>query len=207
MKTALIIVDPQIDFCSQAGALYVPFGEEVIFEINTLREHPFDLCFISRDAHPPNHISFVDNNPGSTLFEEFEINGVKQMMWPRHCVQGSIGACISPHLHTLESDIIIEKGKLSSVDSYSAFGSADGTEKTELLKLLRDANITHVIVVGLAFDYCVSFTAKDSAKYGFKTSVIASATGCTSASGFTREKLDMESCGVHIFETIKDYLN
>lgn len=206
MKTALIIVDPQIDFCSKTGALFVPYAGEVILEINALREAcEFDLCFISKDSHPPDHISFVDNNPGAELYKEIEINGVKQMMWPRHCVRGSVGSCITPYLHTLKSDIIIKKGCLKHTDSYSAFGSEDGTEKTQLLKLLRDANITHVVVVGLAFDYCVCFTAKDSAKYGFQTSVISSATAATSSEGFTRAKLDMESCGINIFKNIKEY--
>jgi nicotinamidase/pyrazinamidase len=211
MKTALIIVDPQIDFCSPAGSLYVPFGEDVIREINKLRlecdKAKVEHCFISRDSHPLNHVSFVDSHPGSKLYEEIVFaNGTKQVMWPRHCVQGSVGAEISPDLNTYNSDIIIDKGTQSHIDSYSAFGSEDGTEKTPLLEHLIKANITHLIVVGLAFDYCVSYTAKDAAKHGFKVLVIGSATASTSEEGYVREKKEMESLGVRIIENIKSYI-
>ena len=69
------------------------------------------------------------------------------------------------------SDIILNKGLLVNVDSYSgfAFNSKGGSE---LKDILDEAKAKEVYVVGLAFDFCVGSTALDAKKCGFKTFVI-----------------------------------
>ena len=209
-KVALIIVDPQHDFCSPTGALYVPSGEEVIPEINRLRQALDELgvkdYFMSKDWHPSNHVSFVTNNPGATLFSEVTLpDGVKQVMWPVHCVQQGSGAMFSSDLIIKNDDIIIEKGCKSDTDSYSAFGSEDGVKEiTPLHQHLLKAAVTHVIVVGLAFDYCVSYTAKDASKFGFKTCVVLSATRSVSDETRVKETNNLTRIGVKLLNSIEE---
>lgn len=179
-RVALIVIDAQNDFGRKTGALYVPGGEQVVPVINSLRVALKDVgvndVVLTQDWHPADHMSFAKNNPGSRLGTEIDLpNGTKQMMWPAHCVQGSSGADFLDDLVIAESDFIVQKGS-GSVDSYSGFGSADRvSEITPLLDHLKRLHITHVVIAGLAYDYCVSYTARDAAHHGFQTCVVRSA--------------------------------
>jgi nicotinamidase/pyrazinamidase len=188
-KVALIIVDPQVDFGHPSGSLYVPEGEQIVAEVNALREAlKIDDVFITQDWHPADHVSFALNNPGSTLFQEKTLaDGSQQVMWPLHCIQGSAGAGWMSGLTVLDSDVIVQKGTNRAVDSYSGFASNDGVgEVTQLNIMLLDRGITHVVVCGLAFEYCVGFTALDAAKRGFQVCVVGAAT----------RGISLENCGV-----------
>lgn len=206
MPTALIIVDPQLDFCP-GGSLAVAGGDEVMPVINRLRQQlKPDMVVITQDWHPADHTSFADNNPGEELFKH-RADG--QMMWPAHCVQGTEGAKIHPALTVLPSDIIIKKGTLKDVDSYSAFGSGEVVrevgkalkmkEETPLASILNAAGVTDVWVVGLALDYCVAATAKDAVILGLRTTVLRKATravgGAAAAAKVEKELLNW---GVHV---------
>jgi nicotinamidase/pyrazinamidase len=201
MPRALIIVDPQVDFVP-GGALAVAGGDEVMPVINRLRQDlKPHMVVITQDWHPADHTSFADNNPGEQLFVP-RADG--QMMWPRHCVQGTEGAKIHPELSVLPSDIIIKKGTLKDVDSYSAFGSGEVVrevgkglkmkEETLLASILSAAGITDVWVVGLALDYCVAATAKDAVILGLRTTVLREATravgGATEVAKVEKELLN-----------------
>lgn len=199
-RCALIIVDPQNDFGSSDGALYVPKGEEIVEAINVLRktlQEDLAAVFITQDWHPENHVSFVTNNPGTNLFETIELpDGTKQKMWPPHCVQGSIGADFLEGLDVKRTDTIIPKGTKTDADSYSGFGSADGTsERTILLPLIREMGITHAIVVGLALEYCVSYTVKDACRNGIKTCVYLPACRGISVDDCATEMAEMTGMG------------
>ena len=206
-KKALIIMDPQNGFCP-GGSLAVPDGDKIMAKINRLRRvlQP-DAVFITQDWHPEKHCSFQVNNPGSELFKPFTLaDGTVQMMWPAHCVQGSADAQFHPKLELAVGDIVIRKGTLEDVDSYSGFGSqpaADGSRKevTMLEANLRAQGIKHVYVVGLAFDYCVSYTAKDAAKAGFTTWVIRDCTKPVASSSAAAEEAAMREAGVIILDT------
>ena len=175
-KAALVIVDVQNDFCT-GGSLCVPENEQIFEIINKLREDArFSHVFLTRDWHPTNHCSFHENNPGSELFKPITLpdTGMEQVMWPTHCVQDSQGAQFHKDLIRKESDIVVNKGMLDRVDSYSGFGSHP--EKTTLESLLREREINTIYCVGLAYDYCVGSTAVDGAKLGFKTYLLTDAT-------------------------------
>jgi nicotinamidase/pyrazinamidase len=174
-KTALIIVDVQGDFVW--GSLKVPNGELVAAEINRLRALlPEVDIFLTQDWHAANHISFYTQHPGFNAFDEKTLDdGSKQILWPPHCVQGSIGAAFVGDLVQMPTDTVIQKGTYRTVDSYSGFASNDGhSEVTALEGLLKERNITHVLVCGLAFEYCVGFTALDAVKCGLEVAVVRS---------------------------------
>lgn len=207
MPTALIIVDPQLDFCP-GGALAVAGGDEVMPVINRIREElrP-DFVAITQDWHPAGHTSFIENNPGQLVFMK-RADG--QMMWPAHCVQGSRGSQFHPGLVRKPTDQIIQKGTLKDVDSYSGFGSQGSVvavgealrmkESTLLARCLYHAHITEVFVVGLAFDYCVAATAKDSALCGYRTTVIRNATRAVAADSAAQAEAEMRAAGVQILD-------
>jgi len=209
-RTALIIVDPQYDFGNPKGALYVPCGEDVVPEINRLRARlrAIDVkdVFLTQDWHPSNHMSFVSNNPGTEVNDTILIaDGSLQTMWPPHCIQGTLGAEFLAGLDREPSDIVIQKGTSPLVDAYSGFGSVDGLKSvTTLMEYLCSKNITRLVIVGLAFDYCVAYTARDAASFGFRTCVVRSATrGISEETSKTEENL-MFIKGVTIAETIDD---
>ena len=142
----------------------------------------FDVVVYTRDWHPANHVSFAANNPGQPLFsvKRLEDTGVDQVMWPIHCVQASTGAEFHEQLLVDESDIIVNKGQLERVDSYSGFGKLP--EVTSLKSVLEREKVERDFVVGLAYDYCVGETALDAAALGFETYVIKDATKSVASS-------------------------
>jgi len=145
------VVDVQNDFCP-GGALAVPEGDQIIDAVNRLATQ-VPLVIATRDWHPPDHGSFVENG------------GV----WPVHCVRDSPGAQLHPDLRA-SFDAIIDKGRSPDRQGYSGF------EDTTLERLLRERDVDTVHVVGLALDYCVKATALDARKAGFEVIVHADAT-------------------------------
>ncbi len=170
---ALIAVDIQNDFCP-GGALPVNKGDEVIPLVNRL-SRKFATVAITQDWHPANHVSFASNHEGMNVYDQLEINGINQVLWPDHCVAGTPGALIHPDLDTDRANIIIRKGTTPGLDSYSAFFENDRLTKTGLSGYLNALEIDDVYLCGLATDYCVFYSAMDAVRTGFKTHVILDA--------------------------------
>src|SRR5690606_2099670 len=116
---ALIIVDIQNDFVT-GGKLEVPNGEQIIPLVNMLSEK-FDLVVATQDWHPQDHKSFASNHPGKAPFEKIMLEGLEQVLWPDHCVQGSRGADFHPQLQMDRVEAIFRKGMTTTIDSYSGF--------------------------------------------------------------------------------------
>merc|ERR1712045_605374 len=115
-------------------------------------------------------------NKDSELFKPFKLpSGEMQVMWPNHCVQGSNGAKLHSELNRNQSDKIVLKGMDPAVDSYSAFMDNDKKTKTALQGLLKEAEIQEIVCVGLAYDYCVGFTALDGIALGYKAYIVKDA--------------------------------
>jgi nicotinamidase/pyrazinamidase len=167
---ALILVDLQIDFLPN-GALAVPHGDEAIPIANKLQPH-FDLVVASRDWHPPNHGSFADNHEGREPGEVITLDGLSQILWPRHCVSDSRGAEFPPQLNRQAISRYFPKGTDPRVDSYSAFFDNGHRQSTGLGDYLRLRGVTEVFMMGLATDYCLKYSALDARRLGFTCHVI-----------------------------------
>ena len=166
MKKALIVVDIQNDFC-KGGSLEVAGAESVIPFVNKLiKEGEYDEVIFTQDFHPKEHKSFAVNN-GQQVGEIIELNGIQQVMWPEHCVQGTRGAEFHPDLEQRFTTFIINTGTNPEVDSYSAFYDNKGLINTGLADYLKTKNIRNVEIVGLALDYCVKYTCLDALKEQF----------------------------------------
>jgi nicotinamidase/pyrazinamidase len=171
---ALIIVDIQNDFLPN-GALAVNGGDEIIPLINELQKQ-FELVVLTQDWHPKNHHSFASSHKSKNAYEVIELNGLEQVLWPDHCVQGSKGAEFSALLEVNKASLIIRKGIDPSIDSYSAFFDNGRLNSTGLAGYLIEKGIQKVSVCGLAADFCVYFTAMDALELGFEVEIIGDAT-------------------------------
>jgi len=171
-QDALIIIDVQNDFCP-GGALEVPQGDQVVSAINQIARQ-FQTIVLTQDWHPQEHASFASSH-NADPFSTTTLTYGEQTLWPDHCIQGSDGAAFHPDLQTNGAALVIRKGMHPGIDSYSAFFENDKTTTTGLTGYLRQLGIKRVFCAGLAFDYCVRFTAEDAIKEKFKTVVIEDA--------------------------------
>lgn len=170
---ALIIIDVQNDFCPE-GQLAVSGGNEVVPIINQLMKK-FDKVIATQDWHPADHTSFSSNNSGTVPMDMIDLNGIMQVMWPDHCVQGTTGAEFHSDLNVNPIDLILRKGTNRNLDSYSAFLENDQQTETGLTHYLKGLGIKDLYFAGLATDYCVYFSAMDAKDAGFNASVIIDA--------------------------------
>ncbi|GHD62815.1 nicotinamidase [Thalassobaculum fulvum] len=170
----LIVVDVQNDFCP-GGALAVPDGDAVVPVVNRLSER-FAHRILTQDWHPAGHSSFASSHPGKAPFETVEMPYGTQVLWPDHCVQGTGGAAFHRDLALDGAELIVRKGFRAAIDSYSAFFENDRTTPTGLAGYLRDRGFESVVLVGLATDFCVAYSALDARRLGFTTTVVTD--GC-----------------------------
>jgi nicotinamidase/pyrazinamidase len=170
---ALILIDIQNDFLP-GGALAAPFGDQIIPVVNNLQA-AFPIVVATQDWHPTNHGSFAVNHSGKKVFDQIELNGLPQTLWPVHCVQNTKGAELAANLDRKRITKIFQKGTDPNIDSYSGFFDNGHRKSTGLGEWLKERGVTEVFVCGLATDYCVKFTALDAAQFGFKTHFIEDA--------------------------------
>ncbi len=171
---ALLVIDIQNDFCP-GGALAVPGGDAVVAVANRLMPQ-YAVVVATQDWHPKSHRSFAVNNPGAKVHDIRDLDGLQQMMWPVHCVQGTRGAEFHPTLDTSRFTHVTRKGTDPVIDSYSGFFDNGHRKQTDLSKELRRRGVDSVDILGLATDYCVKFTALDARDLGFTVRVFSE--GC-----------------------------
>jgi nicotinamidase/pyrazinamidase len=169
-KSALLVVDIQYDFLP-GGALAVTQGDAVISVVNRVAGR-FENVLLTQDWHPPGHISFASTHPGRRAFEVTTLPYGEQVLWPDHCVQGTRGAALADALDVPHAQLVIRKGYHAHTDSYSAFLEADRKTHTGLHGYLSERGIEEVFCVGLATDYCVTWTALDAIRFGLRANVI-----------------------------------
>jgi nicotinamidase/pyrazinamidase len=172
-KDVLIVVDVQNDFCT-GGALAVPGGEKVVPAINHIAEK-FENVVLTQDWHPEDHVSFASNHPHKRPYDTIELGYGPQVLWPDHCIRGSTGADFHRALQTTRASLVLRKGIHRDIDSYSAFYENDHKTTTGLAGYLRECGFKTLFFVGLAFDFCVRFSAEDARKAGFEAVVIEEA--------------------------------
>ena len=173
MSAALIVIDLQNDFCP-GGALAVPGGDEVVDVINGLATR-FTHVVLTQDWHPAGHSSFASSHPGKSPFETIDMTYGAQTLWPDHCIQASNGAAFHSSLDVPKAELVIRKGFRKAIDSYSAFFENDHKTPTGLTGYLRERGFARVFCVGLAFDFCVRYSAEDARAQGFEAIVIENA--------------------------------
>lgn len=197
----LLVVDVQNDFLP-GGALAVPEGDEVVPVINALMPR-FDLVVATQDWHPPDHCSFADNHPGSSIGQVIEHHGVEHILWPRHCVEDTVGAAFARGLDVSRIAHVTRKGTDPQVDSYSGFFDNGRLHSTGLSDYLQQNNLTELYVAGLSTDYCVKATVIDALELGFNTWLVKDACrGVNQSPGDVAAAVDaMQNAGARIVES------
>jgi nicotinamidase/pyrazinamidase len=199
---ALILVDIQNDFLP-GGAIAVPKGDEIIPIVNRLQTQ-FPIVVATQDWHPPDHKSFAANHPNRKVFEQIELDGLPQTLWPVHCVQNTPGAQLAPALDRARIAKIFQKGTDPGIDSYSGFFDNGHRRATGLVDWLKAHGVTDVSICGLATDYCVKFTAIDAIGAGFRTRVLEPASrGVNLKPGDVEQALgEMKERGVEVVRSL-----
>ena len=185
MKTALVIVDVQNDFC-EGGSLPVGGGAEVAAAIGPhAATGGYDHVVATRDYH-------ID--PGTHFAEQPDYVST----WPAHCVVGTSGADFHPALDTSAVEEIFSKGRDSA--AYSGFegtgGGGDG-----LAQWLTSRGVERVDVVGIATDHCVRATALDAVRNGFRVRVLLDLTAGVAPATTEAAVTELSSAGVELVGT------
>ena len=168
---ALIIVDLQNDFMP-TGALPVPQGDQIISHINAEMQKDYSVIVATQDWHPANHKSFASQHVGKKPFDTVQLNGIDQILWPDHCVQGTFGAELHKDLDTRRISAIFRKGMNPEIDSYSAFFDNNKLNNTGLQGYLQDKGIKKLVFCGLAGDFCVAYSANDAKALGYEVTIL-----------------------------------
>ncbi len=196
----LIVTDVQNDFCP-GGALAVPSGDEVIAPIHRVAPR-FEHIVFTQDWHPPDHSSFAASHSGKQPFESIELAYGPQTLWPPHCVQGSKGAEFHPDIHLPQAELILRKGFRSHVDSYSAFFENDRATPTGMAGYLHERDLRRVFLAGLAYDYCVGYSALDARRLGLPAFVLRDACRAIALGGSVAAiEAEFAKAGVAVIET------
>lgn len=207
MTRALLLVDLQNDFCA-GGALAVAGGDSTVDIANALIEWckaRGDAVVASQDWHPANHGSFASQQ-NVEPYAEGLLDGLPQTFWPDHCVQHTEGAALHPLLQAKAIDAVFHKGENPAIDSYSAFFDNGHRQKTQLDDWLRHHNVSELIVLGLATDYCVKFTVLDALTLGYSVNVITD--GCRGVNLHAQDSaqafMEMAAAGATLY-TLADW--
>jgi nicotinamidase/pyrazinamidase len=194
-RDVLLVVDVQNDFCPD-GALAVPRGHEIVPLINRIAAS-FAHVVLTQDWHPRGHLSFASAHSGRKPYDTIEVAYGPQILWPDHCVQGTSGAEFRTDLTIPHAQLILRKGYHRHIDSYSAFYENDRMTRTGLSGYLRERGFSRVFLVGLAFDFCVRYSAEDATREGFDAVVIDDACRAIDVDGSMTKTRDMfQSIGV-----------
>lgn len=172
-SAVLVVVDVQNDFCP-GGALAVPDGDQVVPVINRLARR-FAQVILTQDWHPAGHASFASQHPGHKPYDTVAMPYGAQILWPDHCVQSTRGAAFRDDLDIPHAQLILRKGYHRDIDSYSAFFENDRKTPTGLAGYLNERGLTDIYLVGLAFDFCVRYSAEDGRRQGLTVTVIEDA--------------------------------
>lgn len=205
MKT-LIIIDVQYDFLPD-GNLAVVDGDQIIPVINNIIPH-FDMVIATQDWHPADHQSFASNHKDKQPFEQIDLHGLDQTLWPDHCIQGSDGARLSEDINLNSIEAIFRKGMDIEIDSYSGFYDNGHRRSTGLAGYLKEKGATKLYCCGLAADYCVYYSMKDALAEGFEVHLIAEGTRPISEENYRlQQEALLSDPRYHVIEDYETILN
>jgi nicotinamidase/pyrazinamidase len=199
-EDVLVVIDVQNDFCP-GGALAVREGDAVIEPIHRIAPL-FAHVVLTQDWHPANHSSFAASHPGRQPFESIDLSYGGQTLWPPHCVQGTRGAEFHPALKLTQAELILRKGFRPQIDSYSAFFENDRTTHTGLAGYLRERGLARAFFAGLAYDFCVGYSALDARRLGFASVILRDACRAIDLNGSVAKiEVEFSNAGVIVAES------
>ena len=200
---ALLVIDMQLDFLP-GGALAVADGDAILPGIHALAAQ-FDHVILTQDWHPRGHISFASTHGLQPFTDTVQAAYGTQTLWPEHCIQDTPGAALHPALDVPHAELILRKGFRRDIDSYSAFTENDGITPTGLAGYLRERGLTRLFFTGLAYDFCVGFSALAAARLGFESLIVEDLSRAVGLSG-TVEKTNADFAAAGVQRIQSTYL-
>jgi nicotinamidase/pyrazinamidase len=171
-QDVLLVIDVQNDFCP-GGALAVSGGDQVIDPIHRAARR-FEHVILTQDWHPAGHSSFAAAHPGNQPFEQVE----------------------------LSYGLILRKGYRPQIDSYSAFFENDRATPTGLAGYLHERGLTRVFLAGLAYDFCVGYSALDARRLGLSAVILRDACRAIDLNGSVAEiERQFSAAGVELADS------
>ncbi|WP_417517755.1 bifunctional nicotinamidase/pyrazinamidase [Minwuia sp.] len=197
----LVLIDIQNDFCP-GGALAVADGDAVVPVANRLMDR-FDHVVLTQDWHPAGHASFASSHEDRNPYDLIKADYGDQTLWPDHCVQGTEGAAFHRDLRTTPAEMVIRKGFRPSLDSYSAFFENDQKTPTGLGGYCTERGFGHIVMLGLATDFCVAWSALDARRLGFDVTVVLEGCRAIDLDGSLDQAIDdMHDAGISLIQTL-----
>lgn len=201
-QDVLLVIDVQNDFCP-GGSLPVPDGDRVVPLVNRLARQFAHVVF-TQDWHTPHHASFASSHTGKDPYQSTPLPYGEQVLWPDHCVQGTSGAAFHPDLDPNRAELVVRKGFRPGIDSYSAFFENDHATRTGLAGYLRDRGFRHAYLCGLAYDFCVKWSALDARREGFAATVIEDACRAIDLNGSAAAaRAEMAAAGISLVQSAR----
>jgi nicotinamidase/pyrazinamidase len=197
---ALLIIDMQLDFLP-GGALAVPQADNLIPGINAVAAR-FDHVLLTQDWHPRGHISFASTHGLRAFTDTVQTPYGTQHLWPDHCLQGTPGAALHPNLDVAHAELVLRKGFRPGMDSYSAFTENDQTTPTGLAGYLHERGLKRLFFCGVAYDYCVGFSALAAARLGFEAIVLVDLTRGIVPASIEAMSAAFSAAGVHCIASV-----
>ena len=202
----VIVTDIQGDFTKvKNGSLAVEGADEAYVEAveeNTKRLKAVGFpIFATQDWHPAKHVSFFTNHQGKKAFDLVKLYGKDQVLWPPHCVQKTPGAEI-----LLDKELFVatvKKGMNPEYESYSAFQD-DGGQTTELHSILQALGVKHLIVYGIATDYCVKASVMDALNLDYSVIVVEDLIRGVAPDTSATAIAEMKAAGAEFVSSVKD---
>lgn len=200
MRIASFDVDAQKGFtplCPEE--LPVQGGETIVPELNWLAAQA-QLRLGSKDAHSP-QARWVVETPQQMLQPLPWPNA--DLTWVSHCVPGTTGFELLDGLpHPVDYDFFVWKGIEPDMHPYGAcYHDLADQRSTGVIEFLRGAGVTHVLVGGLALDYCVKNTALQLQRAGFQVVVHLPACRSIAHDTETSALAQMRETGVQLSES------
>lgn len=190
LKT-LLLIDIQHDFLPD-GALAVNQGHAIFPYIERLVQQ-FDRVIATQDWHPATHQSFASQHSGHSVFDEIELHGLSQTLWPDHCVQNTSGAQLHPVVQVGHLEAIFRKGMDETVDSYSGFFDNGKRQSTGLHGFLQEKGISEIHMAGLAADFCVYYSISDALQLGYEVVLHALGTRAIDSDNYARQLKELQA--------------
>jgi nicotinamidase/pyrazinamidase len=221
---AIIDIDVQTAFMP-GGGLAVLGGDEILPAIKrNAALFSRDRRYASVDRHRKGSVSLFSTyrhrQPFTQItYEEFlegrvELSGIArvtpdevreylqnvgyQVLWTEHALDGTAEGELHPELSSGDYAFVLIKGMDDPCDSYSAFRD-NRKRSTGLGDRLRAVGVKRVFLEGLAFDFCVGYSALDARAEGFEVVVLEDATRSVNLNGSAESmRAQLQEAGVRI---------
>ena len=194
-------IDVQNDFCP-GGALAVPDGDAVIEVIHRIAPR-FEHIVLTQDWHPAHHSSFASAHTGRSPTRQIEMSYGRQTLWPDALRSRQQRRRISSRAQFAPGGAGVAQGiRCRRSIPTQHFLRMTAGRRPAWPATWRSASLSRVFLAGLAYDYCVGYSALDARRLGLPALIVRDGCRAIDLNGSV-EKMDAEfaRAGVAVIES------